>query len=165
MADTHEKINQYVQAMQETAHCEFAEIELQDTFARWLQAKLPEVVYHEYQGFQDALQMVTEKAKAARKAESIAKDMLRIAANTEAITTGVKGRDLHPNILIAETTEVIFEDKARAVAWLCEQGRGDDITIKVFKLDWYRAYQVSNSLPDYIQLRNIPLIKIDSVWD
>lgn len=101
--------------------------------------------------------------KDAKKAEADAKAALSTAAFEEAIVTGARKRELHPNINIITTSDIQILKVFQATQWLLDQGKLEDITIKTSKPAWYREHKERGTLPaDVISVEEIPLIRIDN---
>lgn len=157
--------DEYHAAVRNTAHFELQQSELEIALMQFLKSKLSPQDFVQFQHKQGAIERNLEAIKAARKWEATKKAELVEFATNEAITTGVNGRDLHKHVFITETAEVVFEDVGQAALWLCSVGRGEDVTLKVWKKDWYRDHASNGTLPDFVKIRNIPLIRIDSDWE
>jgi hypothetical protein len=99
----------------------------------------------------------------AKKLEKQDKEAVSSCAFLHAVETGASGRELHPNINVATTDEICLPyDTGAFVSWLVSQGRRQDVTIKIYSLDFYRMHRNNGTLPAGVELKAIPLIRIDS---
>lgn len=163
--DITSEVLEYKSATQNTAHFELHQSEVEDDLNRFLRSALSQQDYNHYLNYAEAVERNKEAITAARKWEKVKREELVAAAECAAQEDNLRGRVLHPNINIAETTDVIFHNRGQAALWLSSVGREEDVVLKVWKLDWFRDHATNGTLPAFIELCNRALIRIDSVWD
>lgn len=133
---------------------------------REIQRLLPPTIAAAWQKAELALRLEEDELKQAKKDEETQKAELVSVVREAAEETNALGRELHPSVNIALTDEVrLPHDLGPFVSWLIQQGRREDISIKIYKLDFYRMHRDNGTLPDGVELEVVPLIRVDNDFE